>query len=338
MRLMQVGGKSDQAGWGVYEESRKGGAIIATAHEHSYSRTHLLSSCENQAVASTSDTLNLTKNLLGTNEEGKTFVCVSGLGGRSIRDQELSGSWWASIYASNQGANYGVLFGTFNVNGVSNLSKFYFKDIDGVIADSFVVISNVEDMPVPVELVFFTATPERDIVILTWETRTETNNFGFDVERSSPMQNFKRIGFVRGKSTTVVPSKYIFEDRDLKVGSYRYRLRQVDLDGTFSYSSILNVKVVAPVNFSLSQNYPNPFNPETKISFQLPEPSHVEVKIFNTLGQEIRTLTDGQYEAGYHSVRWDGRDINGNAVSSEVYLYHLKAGSLTQVKKMSLLR
>ena len=147
---MQVGGKSDETGWGVYEESRKGGAIIATAHEHSYSRTHLLSSCENQTVVSTSDTLILTKDLLDTEgDEGKTFVFVSGLGGKSIRDQERSGDWWASIYTSDQGANYGALFATFNVNGVPNLAHFYFKDIDGVIADSFVVISNTEDTSFP---------------------------------------------------------------------------------------------------------------------------------------------------------------------------------------------
>ena len=136
MRLMQVGGKSDETGWGVYEEARTGGAIIATGHEHSYSRTYLLSSMMNQTVANTSDTLVITK--------GNSFVFVSGLGGNSIRPQLLSGDWWASVYTSSQGANYGALFGTFNVAGVENLATFYFKDIDGVIADSFMVLSNVE--------------------------------------------------------------------------------------------------------------------------------------------------------------------------------------------------
>ncbi|MEE9167593.1 MAG: metallophosphoesterase [Candidatus Neomarinimicrobiota bacterium] len=142
MRLMQVGGKTDETGWGVYEESRKGGAIIATGHEHSYSRTHLLSSCENQTIASTSDTLFITGDLPDTEEdEGKTFVFVSGLGGKSIRDQELSGEWWASIYTSDQRANCGALFGTFNFEGAPNMATFYFKDIEGVIVDTFVVVS-----------------------------------------------------------------------------------------------------------------------------------------------------------------------------------------------------
>ena len=93
-----------------------------------------------------------------------------------------------------------------------------------------------------------------------------------------------------------------------------------------------------PEKFSLEQNYPNPFNPETEIRFQLPEASQVTVKIFNTLGQEIRTLTDIHYEAGFHSVRWDGKDNNGNAVSSGIYLYQLQAGSFSQIRKMTLLR
>ena len=94
----------------------------------------------------------------------------------------------------------------------------------------------------------------------------------------------------------------------------------------------------SPNTFGLGHNYPNPFNPETKIRFQLPEASYVVVRIFNTLGQEIRMLADQQYEAGHHSVGWDGKDNSGNAVSSGIYFYQLQAGTFTQVKKMSLLR
>jgi len=145
MKLMQVGGKEDETGWGVYEEARKGGAIIATAHEHSYSRTYLLSSVTNQTVAATSNTLGLTR--------GDTFAFVSGLGGASTRPQLLSGPWWASISASNclagdsvcqPNAKPGALFGVFNVDGQSNKAFFYFKDISGRVVDSFTVISNVE--------------------------------------------------------------------------------------------------------------------------------------------------------------------------------------------------
>jgi hypothetical protein len=102
-----------------------------------------------------------------------------------------------------------------------------------------------------------------------------------------------------------------------------------------------------PATFALAQNYPNPFsangygtfgNPETEIRFALPQASRVSVKILNLLGEEVRKLMDEPREAGYHAVRWDGKDKNGNAVASGVYLYQLQAGSFSQVKKMSLLR
>ncbi len=137
--LMQVGGKSDAAGWEVYERCREGGAIVATGHEHSYSRTHLLSSIENQTIASTSDTLVITP--------GESFVFVSGLGGRSIRDQERGGDWWAAVYTSDQGANFGALFGVFGVDDREDMAYFYFKDIDGNIADEFWVASEVARSP-----------------------------------------------------------------------------------------------------------------------------------------------------------------------------------------------
>jgi hypothetical protein len=145
MRLMQLGNKHNEAGWEVYEASRRGGAIIATAHEHSYSRTHLLSDVQNQGIASTLDTLVIRNDDPSTPgvDEGTSFVFVSGLGGRSIRDQHLSGPWWASVYTSDQNANYGALFGVFNAGGDPTLAHFYFKSIDGVIADDFYVSNAV---------------------------------------------------------------------------------------------------------------------------------------------------------------------------------------------------
>jgi FlgD Ig-like domain len=93
-----------------------------------------------------------------------------------------------------------------------------------------------------------------------------------------------------------------------------------------------------PETYALLQNYPNPFNPETVIGFQLPNTNHVTVKIFNSLGQEIRTLIDHQLDEGVHNVRWDGKDNHGIRVSSDIYFYKFKAGSFMQVNKMNLLR
>jgi len=124
-RLMQVGGKKDEVGWKPYEACREGRAIIATGHEHSYSRTHLMDDFETQSIASTSNTLRI--------EKGRTFAFVSGLGGKSIRgqnDELAANDWWAAIYTSDQDANYGALFCIFNKEGIENRTHCYFKDID----------------------------------------------------------------------------------------------------------------------------------------------------------------------------------------------------------------
>lgn len=125
---MQVGGKTDKVDWGVYEECRKGGAIIATGHEHSYSRTYLMKDFPRQLVASTEGALKL--------EKGRTFAFVSGLGGASIRPQKRGGHWWASIYTETQGADHGALFCTF-FSPTPERASCYFKDISGKAPDRF---------------------------------------------------------------------------------------------------------------------------------------------------------------------------------------------------------
>lgn len=145
-RPMQVGGKSSETGWDVYEEARMGGAIIATGHEHSYSRTYLLSDIANRTVADRSDTLHITR--------GKTFVFVNGIAGKSMRRiRRLPlGDWWAKAYTLDNGANYGALFGTFGVGGKPEVAEFYFKDIDGRVIDRFTVISHVKRTSSPTSM------------------------------------------------------------------------------------------------------------------------------------------------------------------------------------------
>jgi hypothetical protein len=132
-RTMQLGKKKDAVGWAAYEACREAGAIIATGHEHSYSRTHLLSHFERKTIVSTSSTLRIRK--------GRTFAFVSGLGGKGIRKQRRGGPWWAVIHTKDQGATHGALFCTFAKGGRSNKASCYFKDIDGNIVDSFTILN-----------------------------------------------------------------------------------------------------------------------------------------------------------------------------------------------------
>jgi hypothetical protein len=147
MRNVQVGGKPNETGWGVYEESRRGGAVIATGHEHSYARTHPLRRIWNQDVNDASAWFTIARDDPDTPwDDGVTFVHHNGLGGYSIRDQERClpavppygcNGEWAAVYAEQQGANYGALFGVFHVDGDPRLAHFYFKDIDGNVPDEF---------------------------------------------------------------------------------------------------------------------------------------------------------------------------------------------------------
>jgi len=147
MHDMQLGQKEDTVGWEVYENCKNGSAIIVTAHEHSYHRTKTLIDIENQIVDpewTTPDKLRV--------KEGSTFVSVSGSGGHSIRDQDrcLPVSYpygcnheWANIYTTDQGATFGALFCTFNIDGQPNKAYCYFKNIDGKIIDAFIIISSL---------------------------------------------------------------------------------------------------------------------------------------------------------------------------------------------------
>ena len=190
----------------------------------------------------------------------------------------------------------------------------------------------------PVELSSFSASVAGSNVKLRWETATEVNNYGFEVERKvgslqSTVGNYEKVGFVNGNGNSNSPKNYSFEDKNVSAGKYSYRLKQIDNDGQFEYSKSIEVEFGTPKKFELSQNYPNPFNPTTTIRFDIPEPSNVKLTLFNILGQEIKTLVNEFKESGIHTLNFDASDLN-----SGMYIYKLEAGSFTQTRKMTLVK
>jgi hypothetical protein len=188
---------------------------------------------------------------------------------------------------------------------------------------------------VPVELTSFTAVPNGNSVVLEWSTSTETNNEGFEIERSHN-GTIETVGFVAGFGTTSEPKSYSFVDNNLAPGSYSYRLKQIDYDGTFKHHLAVQVDVLAPAEFSLKQNYPNPFNPSTKIDFNLAVDSKVTLSVYNLLGETVATLINSDIAAGTHSV-----DFNAAGFNSGVYFYRIDAQGIdgnkfSSVKKMTL--
>jgi hypothetical protein len=193
--------------------------------------------------------------------------------------------------------------------------------------------------PLPVELISFTASVTDNRIQLHWKTATEINNFGFEVERldserSTTGEVWKNIGFVEGHGNSSSEKEYDFVDKNVSLaGKYFYRLKQIDVDGTFDYSEVVEVELAAPSKFGISQNYPNPFNPITTIKYSLPKTSYITLKVYNTLGEEIAVLVNEIKEAGIYNARFDASKLSGG-----VYFYRIEAGGISQVKKMILLK
>jgi hypothetical protein len=186
-------------------------------------------------------------------------------------------------------------------------------------------------VPVPVELTSFAATVSGKDVVLDWNTASETNNKGFDVEKNSG-NGWNVIGFVQGRGTTTNPANYQFIDRNVN-GEVYYRLKQMDFDGSFKYSDEVLAKVAVPDGYQLSQNYPNPFNPVTNIRFTLPVDSKVVLEIFNLSGELVATLADDFRSAGEYDI-----SFNASGLASGTYIYRLTADQTVLTRKMILMK
>lgn len=188
--------------------------------------------------------------------------------------------------------------------------------------------------PIPVELTSFTASVNPlGQTVLNWVTATEINNRGFEVERRAVDGQFITIGFVEGYGTTSEEQTYSYVDQSVTPGTFVYRLKQIDFNGQFEYSSEVELEVTSPLAFGLDQNYPNPFNPNTNIKFSLSEPGNVKLAVYNTLGEEVAVLVNNYTEAGSHELNFDAANL-----PSGTYVYRLEAPGYIEAKKMILMK
>ena len=140
------------------------------------------------------------------------------------------------------------------------------------------------------------------------------------------------VFFGNGNSSSI--KEYSYSDNNLYEGgsNFPYRLKQIDNDGQFEYSDMVEVEII-PNMFELSQNYPNPFNPRTTINFSLPVQTQLKINIYNMLGELVKTFSEGMYEAGYYNISFDAAGL-----SSGTYIYRLESNNFTETKKMILIR
>jgi hypothetical protein len=191
---------------------------------------------------------------------------------------------------------------------------------------------------VPVELVSFTAECVKDEVVLKWQTATETNNSGFEIQRGQmsdvkSQTDWRAVAFVEGMGTTTETTNYTFSDQINNPGNYVYRLKQIDFDGSFTYSQLVEVNISSPIDFALYQNYPNPFNPSTTIKFALPKTANVELSVYNSLGEKVADVFKGELKEGYHEI-----EFRAESLASGIYFYRLKSDSFISIKKMVLMK
>ncbi|MFA7419212.1 MAG: T9SS type A sorting domain-containing protein [Melioribacteraceae bacterium] len=302
--------------------------------------------------------------LTGAYTDGNAHVFsarASSSGGAVRVDGIDGGTSSANILSSNSGALLlGVRSdGTYYFNGDlaevilynTNLSTSDRSTVEHYLANRYGITSGA----LPVELTSFTANVFDGKVLLNWQTATEVNNYGFNVEWTSPSpspyqgegvpidrdgRGWETLGFVQGHGNSNSPKSYSFTDNlantlahNLVLDRISYRLKQIDFDGKYEYSNVVEVKIDAPAQFALEQNYPNPFNPETTISYQLPTSGHVTLKVFDMLGREVATLVNEFKSPGVHHSKFNALS---SSFSSGVYFYQLKAGAFVQAKKFIL--
>lgn len=257
----------------------------------------------------------------------------------------LSGAGFLSKYFSNTFAT-ALDSHTVGLQNQAGTTAIQYRRVNGLrvavvpgpLFSSPVAVSfGPNNSALPVELASFTSTANGRDVTLNWTTATETNNSGFDVERSVN-GIWSKVGNVSGNGTTTSPVNYTFTDRNLASGKYNYRLKQIDFNGNFEYFNLSSeVNVGIPEKYNLAQNYPNPFNPSTTISYDLPFDSKVSIKLFDMSGREVSSLVNEVKTAGYYSV-----NFNASNLSSGVYFYRISAEgngqNFVSTKKMMLVK
>ncbi|MFC2085644.1 T9SS type A sorting domain-containing protein [Bacteroidota bacterium] len=229
-----------------------------------------------------------------------------------FEDSELSCQLDGNIFVGD-----GVACGT---------SLVFYESVDQCVQDAQGLL--------PVELTSFEALVDQNAVVLSWQTGSETNNAGFSVEQEIGSDAFAELAFVEGHGTTFEMQTYRYAIRDLDVGVHRFRLKQVDFDGSFEYSSVVEAAVAIPDQFLIEAAYPNPFNPTTTIRFAVASEQHVEVTLVNAAGQSIRSLLSGTVAA--NTMQQIAIDASG--LPSGTYLVHFEGNGLSASERIVLMK
>lgn len=237
-----------------------------------------------------------------------------------------------AYYRLDQGISGGTNTGVasaLDLTSYSNSGTLTNMALSGATSNWVLSTSSV----LPVELSTFQAKINGKTVRLNWKTTTEVNNYGFSVERKIGSAEWEAIGFVNGHGNSNKQHEYQFVDVNSEMGRRHYRLKQIDMDGSATFSEIIELDITRPSAVDLAQNHPNPFNPETSIEYQIPATAHVTLKVYDAIGNEVAELVNGTKEPGkYMQV------FNARSLASGIYYYQLRVGAATITKKLVVLK
>lgn len=270
-------------------------------------------------------------NILGTgyftNQATFGTIPLTAVGGRDIFfiKYDPSGNViWAKTAGgsdTDEGSRVCVDLGNNLIStGFFNATAFFGADTLTSSGVQDIFISKIGNNPVPVELISFEGTHTSNKINLKWKTASELNNYGFELEKSTDNLTFNKLVFIKGRGTSTINHEYEFNDYNITSSKYYYRLKQIDFDGTSTYSNTIEVDVSLPSEFALYQNYPNPFNPTSVITFDLPSEVQLNLNLYNSVGELVSVLTEGNYSAGRFKVQ-----VDASKLASGVYFYKLIA-------------
>jgi hypothetical protein len=252
---------------------------------------------------------------------------------------EPTGSSVPFIYAS---FDYGLNWHESTFTPLTNVHLYHSKiinDMEWFITGHYfgqygILLHTTNSGGLPVDLIAFTAVQLNKTVLMEWITATEINNHGFEIQRKTPDSDFMTVGFVKGKGTSTERIKYTYTDiPGNPADRLIYRLKQVDYNGNYSYSTEVVVDNISHLGFSLQQNYPNPFNPLTLIRYSVPKESRITITVYNGLGREVTTLVDEEKPAGEYETKW-----NAENNPTGVYFCRMKAGNYSETRKLTLMK
>jgi hypothetical protein len=272
------------------------------------------------------------------NPTGNTLVYSTFVG-------DISGSAESYAIAIDASGN-GYITGVTYTSNYPTTPGAYHTTFGGI-QDVFVTKLFIPDEPLPVELSSFTSNTQGRNIILNWSTQIEKNSNKFEIDRAlvftkdAPL-TWVSVGTVQASGSSNSPKKYSYIEKNLQTGKYQFRLKMIDNDGFYKYSSVVETDIALPKIFELSQNYPNPFNPSTKINYTLPFDSKVTLEVYNITGERIGQLVNEEQSAGYYSV--DFSSTTNRSISSGVYFYrittvdNITGNNFSSIKKMILLK